>query len=72
MDITTRLHQASVSAQHEYVDAKVCEIEPTDGHIAAVLPGQVINSASEACLRGHGTYYDNQKLIASVAGVVEK
>ncbi|CCI11031.1 unnamed protein product [Albugo candida] len=55
MDITTRLHQASVSAQHEYVDAKVCEIEPTYGHIAAVLPGQVINSASEACLRGHGT-----------------
>ncbi|KAL0589897.1 hypothetical protein ABG067_002122 [Albugo candida] len=72
MDITTRLRQASASAQHEYVVNEACEIEPTDEHIGIVLPGQVIDSASGAFLRGHGAYFGNQELIASVAGVVDR
>ncbi|CCI48163.1 unnamed protein product [Albugo candida] len=69
MDITVR---ASASAQHEYGDNEACEIEPTHEHFGIVLPGQVINSTSGAFLRGHGTYFGNQELIASVAGVVDR
>ncbi len=36
-----------------------------------VTPGQVIKSG-EGFLRGHGTYVSDGKLVASVAGVVQR
>nr|CCA21547.1 exonuclease putative [Albugo laibachii Nc14] len=73
MEIIARLrHEAIASEQTTPVDAFACEAEITDDRSGVVLPGEVINSASGAFLRGHGTYFENQELIASVAGVVEK
>lgn len=56
--------------QHEYVDAIACE--PTHEYTGALILGQVIKLANGAFLRGHGTYFDNSKLIERVGGVVER
>lgn len=41
-------------------------------HLAnLVIPGEVITD-DPTCMRGHGTYLLDGKLIASVAGVVER
>lgn len=46
------------------------DVQPSNDHVV-VTPGQIISTES-GFLRGHGTYVEDGKLVASVAGVVEK
>lgn len=53
----------------EHLDAE--DLEKRAHQANLVIPGEVITD-DPTCMRGHGTYLVDGKLIASVAGIVER
>ncbi|KAF7316506.1 hypothetical protein MIND_00169800 [Mycena indigotica] len=59
-------------AEHEvYNDDEAMDIDDDVQVSKITLPGETITS-SQAYMRGHGTYVDNELVIASVAGTIER
>ncbi|KAJ8039470.1 Exosome complex component RRP4 [Holothuria leucospilota] len=56
-------------AEIRRIRIKKSQEEPTEVK-RLVIPGDIITSDSDY-MRGHGTYLDDNKLLATVAGVVE-
>ncbi|KAF7325949.1 hypothetical protein MKEN_00445800 [Mycena kentingensis (nom. inval.)] len=58
---------------HHDSDDEAMDIDEEDfaGSSRITLPGETITS-SQAYMRGHGTYVDNEEVIASVAGTIER
>ncbi|KAJ7204756.1 exosome complex exonuclease rrp4 [Mycena pura] len=65
--------QANRASEHTIPNTDVMDLDDDfeAGGSKITLPGETITS-SQAYMRGHGTYVENEEVIASVAGTIER